>query len=421
MTATSQFPPAFGQEFVKRLYQLSCQEENCRQAKPSYEAALHSSHSPVDEMRQIGVSHSERDLVVLVGSSLGVSGYKLLEKLERTNKSIVVSYGEEKGKLYEKAMQFLHIYQNMEGENPETMREYVARYGQKGILKKLVDYYGSFFDIFKVGKVSTADHIDIQAYIEAGVRPPADFQNPRVIADVVDFLLHQYEEKKHQQVKNDHVQLPAPTPANGAWMTWMLGYAARFYYSSDIEDKTIGNLSFPHFMHVITGADPQFVHVASFAALGGEDELLKISGCQEQDLAIAKALESIVAGNYDLEPPGEIQNLALHAGIYDQAMEDNHLELEELALIEEYLRCVEGIRHPSALSILLQTSPVKDPAYIHKPRRTRQATPFLGIPLNKLPSNAPPLPVEAISAAVIQRPQEKTALPLQIVLDYLRG
>jgi len=406
------YPHSFAAEFVKGLHQIARQEEDTSSRRRDASGA--NDVRGADIHRYAAMSPSERDLIIVMASSLGLqstdSNY-LLEGLERENVDAIPQYLGHDGGYHNRAQQFLGVYRALQNGHADDI--VVNRYSPKDLMDKLLALYGSFFDMPRAGRISTADHINAISFIETGQPLPDEFSNQRVIDDLATFLLAEVDCGKPSVGTPAKLDVPAITPANPAWLTWMLGRAAQFTYGHEPSiDSELGELSFPYFINAITGADPELVRHASQAAIRG-NAVHHIQGCMEYDKRLADVFACIVAGTYTAGRAGlppELQQMGIHAAVYREATADGHLVLEEGALLAEYLRGIDGVRHPDALDILLQMREVSDPysAGQHAPSASAMFS-------------ESPFADEQRSSAIgsISRPKERLALPLDIVLNYL--
>lgn len=400
------YPFGFALEFVKHLHQIARQEEDASSRERDARDVR-----GADVYRYSAMSTDERNLIKAIAPSLGLeSEYSetLLDGLECANTDAIPQYLEHEGGYHDKAQQFLNIYRALQRNHADDIA--VSRYSSKDLMDRLLTLYGSFFDMQRTGRISTADHINFMAFLDAGKPLPDEFSDRRVIDDLATFLLGEVDCRKAQTGTPARLELPAITPANPAWMMWMVGRTAQFTYGHDAAiDSEVGELSFPYFISAITGADPELVRKASQAAIRG-DPVHRIQGCMEYDKRLASVFGSIIAGTYTGGMLPELQRMADHAAVYRGATGDGYLTLEKKALLTEYLRGVEGVRHPDALDILLQMREVRNPygAIQHAP-----STPSL--------SEQSPFADERRGSAIgsIARPRENLALPLDIVLDYI--
>ncbi|GEM_PF-6544968 len=400
------YPLSFAAEFVKSLHQIARQEEDASSRRRDTLNAK--DVRGADVHRYAAMSPSEQDLIIVMAASLGLpskdSTY-LLDGLERANADAIPQYLGHEGSYHDMAQQFLNIYQELQKNHAEDI--VISRYSPKDLMDKLLAMYGSFFDMPRVGRISTADHINVMDLLEAGRPLPDEVADRRVIDDLATFLLEELDCKAQTRTPA-RLTIPDITPTNPAWLMWMVGRTAQFTYGHQAAiDSELGELSFPYFISAVTGADPELVREASTAAIRG-DPAHRIKGCMEYDRQLADVFGSIIAGTYSGGLPAELQRMADHAAVYREATADGHLVLEESALLAEYLRGIDGVRHPDALDILLQ------------PREVRH--PYTANQRASLPQSFEENPfADRMSSAIgaITRSGEKLALPLDIALDYL--
>jgi hypothetical protein len=409
------YTPQFAEAFITRLYQIASQEEGVI-SRTSLSPDTQSARRAADDIRLAAVNQNERELILTIGDALGHRAYKLLDALHMAGKESVPSYLSRRGAHHDKAMQFLRVLRTMEADSPSDMNLLVTTSGKEGVMKKLIDYYGSFFDILKTGRISTADHIDPQDYASMGLPLPEEAKRPKVIENLAGHLYAAYQDGADKRFDGSPVRIPLPTPGNEAWMTWMLGYAAKFHYGSDLEDRRIGALSFPYFLHVTTGIAPQDARMTVFAAINGEDDILRTVGRSSYDAGIATTLKNIIAGGYEGDVQPELERIIAHRNVYEQALEDGTLEREELAILREFLRGVEGVRHPEALATLLSTTPVEHPGYALPKRPSRGGG---VIEDDDVICSTPRVYIPAPRAE--PEPQKATALPIRILFDYAKS
>ncbi len=238
----------FAPVFFRRLYQIARQEEE--RDNKAEDMAITSVRRGTD------VGMEERNLLLAIGNALNIPRpNELLDSFEASEADMVESFLEKRGPHYNHAMQFLRIYDLTRRHMEASLLP------ERDVLERLVHYYGAFFGILRTGRISTADHINQIAFVEAGRPLPKEATQVRVLDDVIDFLLTSYKQNNHAIGIQEPVSLPEPTNAHPEWKRMVLGYAAKFFYTSAKGGSTrtgIGAISLPYFLYVTTGVDPEF-------------------------------------------------------------------------------------------------------------------------------------------------------------------
>jgi hypothetical protein len=247
------------------------------------------------------------------------------------------------------ALQFLHVYKMLGASRKDILEQH----GEREVMEQLADLYGSFFNIMRTGKIATIDDIDPKN-VEYGVplarEALARLAHPEIIKDMTGLLLELYASREHEKLDHRVVKLPVPTSEHPDWSNWMLGYAARFQYAASGAEKEIGAAAFPYFLYVTTGVQADRFQAAAATILKEREAYHR---------GIATAVDEILLGKFGDKPvPSELRRMTQQHAVYEEAMGDGKIELEERALLSEYLR-MQGIWHPQAVSLL--TSPNKIP------------------------------------------------------------